>query len=247
MADISSIPGQPSLIDPSIYKSNPNSFEHTMDNIGHDDWDPFPQLSSSSHAESHLDQQRATPGPPSKHDELISDSPSQLPRPSTPRINHPNSSDETSTQNISTHTNLRSQIFTSNSAFEEQSDRSTSTSRLPQRSNSTSARNAPSEATASRNPNSLAVQVDSVPRTSQMATARDRPGTSRDPEALRDLALLGNNYSTPDDNLDPRLRLEATVDDQFVQVRRSPTIQPIIPTSTVVSWLVCYQSNALKY
>merc|ERR1711939_77871 len=73
---------------PPIYKSDPNSFEYTMDNIGHN-WDPVLQLSSSSHAESNLDQQRATPGPPSKHDELISDSPSPPPRPSTPCINHP--------------------------------------------------------------------------------------------------------------------------------------------------------------
>ena len=228
MAEISSIPGPPSPSVPPIYKSDPNSFEYTMDNIGHN-WDPVLQLSSSSHAESNLDQQRATPGPPSKHDELISDSPSPPPRPSTPCINHPNNSDETSTQNISTHTNLRSQIFRANSASKEQSDRSTSISQLPRRPNSTSARNAPSEATASRNPNSLAVQVDSMPRHSQMATARDGPGTPKDPEALRELALLGNNYSTSDnDNIDPRLRpgAEVMVTDQFIQVRRSSTIHP---------------------
>merc|ERR1711939_807930 len=143
--------------------------------------------------------------------------------------NHPNNSDETSTQNISTHTNLRSQIFRANSASKEQSDRSTSISQLPRRPNSTSARNAPSEATASRNPNSLAVQVDSMPRHSQMATARDGPGTPKDPEALRELALLDNNYSTSDnDNIDPRLRpgAEVMVTDQFIQVRRSSTIHP---------------------
>jgi len=53
-----------------------------------------------------------------------------------------------------------------------------------------------------------------------MATARDGPGTPKDPEALRELALLGNNYSTSDnDNIDPRLRpgAEVMVTDQFIQ------------------------------
>jgi len=68
-----------------------------------------------------------------------------------------------------------------------------------------------------------------MPRHSQMATARDGPGTPKDPEALRELALLGNNYSTSDnDNIDPRLRpgAEVMVTDQFIQVRRSSTIHP---------------------